>query len=136
MEAFGEIALAQHYRTADDEIKAGVMNILYRPELGRFARMALRTTDGGWKIDPTLDSSLFALWYFGMLAPDDSRITQTMLAVHERLSIKTTVGGIARYEGDGYHRQTDDAANVPGKFLVHRDVLACTVAHCHGEDQG
>ncbi|HET7057618.1 MAG TPA: glycoside hydrolase family 15 protein, partial [Nitrospiraceae bacterium] len=113
-QAFGEIALAQRYRVAADEIKVGVVNILYRPELSRFVRMAVRTSDGRWKIDPTLDSSLFGLWYFGMFAPDDPRIVETMLAVHERLWIKTTVGGMARYEGDGYHRQTDDAANVPG----------------------
>jgi len=113
-EAFGEIALAQHYRTAADEIKAGVINILYKPELPRFVRMAVRTSDRRWTTDPALDSSLFGLWYFGMFAPDDPRIVHTMLAVHERLWIKTTVGGMARYEGDGYHRQTDDAANVPG----------------------
>ena len=113
-QAFGEIALAQRYRTAANEIKAGVTNILYRPELPRFARMAVRTTDGAWNIDTTLDSSLFGLWYFGMFAPDDARMVQTVRAVQERLWIKTTVGGMARYEGDGYHRQTDDVANVPG----------------------
>ncbi|MDF0675185.1 MAG: glycoside hydrolase family 15 protein [Nitrospira sp.] len=112
--AFGEEALAGRYTGAADQIKEGVENILYRPELNRFVRMANRASDENWTIDETLDSSLFGLWYFGMFPPDDPRIVQTMKAVQERLRVKTNIGGMARYEGDYYHRQSQDLENVPG----------------------
>src|SRR2546428_8866210 len=57
---------------------------------------------------------LFGLWYFGMFPPDDPRITETMNALQEGLRVKTSVGGIARYENDYYHQQSQDLANVPG----------------------
>ncbi len=112
--AFGEKALAESYTGAADQIKDGVEHILYRPDLTRFARMANRSSDESWTIDKTLDSSLFGLWYFGMFPPDDPRIVQTMKAVQERLWVKTDIGGMARYEGDYYHRQSQDLENVPG----------------------
>ncbi|WP_447972406.1 glycoside hydrolase family 15 protein [Nitrospira sp. Kam-Ns4a] len=112
--AFGEAARAEQYWRAAAEIKAGVESVLYRPELDRFVRMANRKADGSWDFDPVLDSSLFGLWYFGLLPVHDLRVVQTMRAVRERLWVKTAVGGVARYENDYYHRQSDDVATVPG----------------------
>lgn len=112
--AFGEKALAARYTGAAEQIKHGVEHILYRPELNRFVRMVNQASDGSWTIDETLDSSLFGLWYFGMFPPDDPRIVRTMKAVQERLRVKTDIGGMARYEGDYYHRQSQDLGNVPG----------------------
>lgn len=112
--AFGETALSEHYGQAATAIKTGVESAIYRPELKRFARMVNRKPDGSWDVDATLDSSLFGLWYFGMFAPDDPRIVATMEAVRGRLWVKTSVGGMARYEDDYYHQQSTDIANVPG----------------------
>jgi len=112
--AFGEIGMSEHYSRAATAIKAGVESTLYRPELNRFARMVNRKPEGGWEVDGTLDSSLFGLWYFGMFAPDDPRIVTTMEAVRGRLWVKTSVGGMARYENDYYHQQSTDITNVPG----------------------
>jgi GH15 family glucan-1,4-alpha-glucosidase len=112
--AFGEHASAEQYDTAADQIKTGVEGTLYRPELNRFVRMVRHTADGNRHIDETLDSSLFGLWYFGMFSPDDPRIVRTMQAVQDRLWVKTDVGGLARYENDSYHRQSQDIVDVPG----------------------
>lgn len=65
-------------------------------------------------MDPTIDTSLSGLWYFGMLAPDDPRILATMQAVRDWLWVKTDLGGIVRYENDHYHLVSQDIANVPG----------------------
>lgn len=113
-QAFGEMKLGEQYLAAAAEIKAGVESVLYRPELDRFIRMANQKPDGSWEFDETLDASMFGLWYFGMFAPDDPRIVRTMKAIRERLWIKTGVGGVARYENDYYHQQSQDIANVPG----------------------
>jgi glucoamylase len=37
-----------------------------------------------------------------------------MLAIRQRLWVKTDVGGMARYEGDGYHRVSNNYEDVPG----------------------
>lgn len=112
--AFGETELAERYRAAADRMKAGAESVLYHPELKRFVRMVHWKPDLSWDYDRTVDSSLFGLWYFGMFPPDDPRIVRTMEAVREKLAVRTPVGGIARYENDYYHQQSQDIANVPG----------------------
>jgi GH15 family glucan-1,4-alpha-glucosidase len=112
--AFGERGLADTYRSAAAEIRAGAEAHLWSPDAGCFARMINQRADGGWDVDPTVDSSLTGLWYFGMFAPDDPRIVATMRTVHDRLWVKTGVGGVARYENDTYHQVSQDIANVPG----------------------
>lgn len=112
--AFGEKGLADRYEEAAMRIKAGTEHILYRPELRRYARMAIKGSDGQWVFDETLDSSLYGLWYFGMVPPDSSRAVDTMTELRDRLWVKTPVGGMARYENDPYFRQSDDVANIPG----------------------
>ncbi len=111
--AFGETAASRQYRAAASRVKAGAEAVLYRPDLGRFVRMANRR-NGEWEVDGTLDSSLYGLWYFGMFPPDDPRIVRTMETVRDRLWVKTPVGGLARYEGDSYHQQSHDLQKVPG----------------------
>jgi GH15 family glucan-1,4-alpha-glucosidase len=49
-----------------------------------------------------------------MFEPDDERVVNTMSALKKRLWVKTDVGGMARYEGDGYHRTSNDNEAVPG----------------------
>jgi len=45
---------------------------------------------------------------------DDPMIVATMQAIEERLTIKTSVGGVARYENDYYHQVSQDIEKVPG----------------------
>ena len=113
-EAFGDTGLAHTYCTAANEIKIGVDEHLWRPDLNRFVRLINRNKDGSWDVDTTIDASLSGLWLFDMYAPDDPRIASTMQAIKERLWIKTVVGGVARYENDYYQQVSRDIENVPG----------------------
>ncbi len=113
-ESFGDDELARRYRQAAEEIKAGADAQLWRPDLKRFVRMINPTADGKYEFDPVIDSSLAGLWQFGMYAPDDPRIVQTMEAIRGRLWVRTNVGGVARYENDQYHQVSQDIQNVPG----------------------
>ena len=113
-ELFGEQDLVARYEKAAEEIKSGVLRYLFRPELGRFARTMTFTSSGSAEYDPTIDASLYGIWYFGLLPPDDPMVRSTMEAVRQRLWSKTEVGGLARYENDCYHQVTGDVANVPG----------------------
>ncbi len=112
--AFDETELARKYAQAASEVKLGTERYLWQPGLNCFARMINRAPDGSWEIDRVVDASLVGLWQFGMYAPNDPKIKVTMQAIRARLWVKTAVGGIARYENDGYHQVSQDTANVPG----------------------
>lgn len=128
--AFGETEAADRYVKTADQMKAGAESALYQPELKRFVRMVNRKKDQSWDYDQTIDSSMYGLWYFGMFAPDDPRIVRTMKAIQDRLTVKTAVGGLSRYENDYYHQQSQDIANVPGNpwFICTLWVAEWTIA--------
>ena len=67
------------------------MEHLYDPELGRFRRGVF---------DDTVDASVFAAWYLGLVDADSPMAAGTMAAVEKELSRPN--GGVARYAGDGY----------------------------------
>ena len=51
-----------------------------------------------------------------------------MEAIEDRLTIKSDVGGVARYENDYYHQVSQDLANVPGNPWF---ICACWLAEYH-----
>ncbi|MBW2329102.1 MAG: glycoside hydrolase family 15 protein, partial [Deltaproteobacteria bacterium] len=75
---------------------------MWNENAGCFSRSLLTGPDGVYQ-DQTMDASLIGLWYFGMFAADNPQIIRTMETMRERLSVRTRVGGIARYENDYYH---------------------------------
>ncbi|MDX1763199.1 MAG: glycoside hydrolase family 15 protein [bacterium] len=108
---FGETAAAEKYRKAAAEIRDAASAHLWRPDLNRFCRMLMPQEDGGFEVDGTRDASLWGLFAFGLYRADDPRIVSTMTDLKETLWVKTAVGGLARYEGDYYHRVSQE---VPG----------------------
>ncbi len=113
-EVFGEQTTAIRYAAAAAEIKAAALTHLWDAEANRFRRGLCVDTRGELQPDLAIDSSLYGLFYFGMLPADDPRVVSTMETVRRRLWSKTPVGGIARYENDYFHQVSQDIANVPG----------------------
>lgn len=111
---FGDVGAYVRYRDAADRLRKAADTHLYSPELGRFARRIAVEDDGTLTVDMVLDSALYGLWRFGMYAPDDKRIIQTMEAIRDQLSNKATSGGIARYQDDYYFKVEPDTKLVPG----------------------
>ncbi|MEA2698217.1 MAG: hypothetical protein QOI66_2488 [Myxococcales bacterium] len=111
---FGETALASQYEQAAQEIRQGMDQYLWRPELGRFARMVQFAPDGQVTVDATIDASLYGAFAFGAYPADDPRVEATMKAVRDRLWCQTDVGGLARYENDYYHQVSKDTGKVAG----------------------
>ncbi len=111
---FGDTNRAKNYEQAATEVCEAMRGLLYREELGRFARSIQPRADGEFEIDATVDASLFGLFYFKAFEPEDPLVRATMRAVEDRLWAKTGIGGLARYEGDGYMRVTSDESKAPG----------------------
>ena len=124
--AFGETELGAKYLRAAEEIREATARVMFSPELGRFHRMVQVAHGGEVTDDSTLDASLSGLWLFGMFSPDDPKIVSTMDAMIERLTVKTEIGGLARYENDYYFQVSKDLVNVPGNPWI-----LCTLSVAH-----
>jgi GH15 family glucan-1,4-alpha-glucosidase len=70
--------------------------------------------DGEWTQDMTPESSVYGIFEFGVLPATDKRVARTMQSIKEKLSIKTEVGGIARYHHDYYFQRSTDIDRIPG----------------------
>ncbi|HKS69713.1 MAG TPA: glycoside hydrolase family 15 protein, partial [Ktedonobacterales bacterium] len=112
--AFGETDDAARFTAAAEEIKAAARKYLWSDQVGRFVRMVTVQPDGTVVPDLTIDASLAGLYQFGMFEVTSDEIRATMDAVAGRLTVKSEVGGVARYENDLYHQVSHDLANVPG----------------------
>jgi GH15 family glucan-1,4-alpha-glucosidase len=125
---FGETAQAETYHQAAEEIRDATRRYLWHDGAGRFVRMVTLQPDGTVQPDMTLDASISGLYQFGMFGAESDEIRRTMDAIQAGLSIKTAVGGVARYENDYYHQVSHDLANVPGNPWF---ICACWVAEYH-----
>ncbi len=80
---------------------------------GEYIR-SLIPTSSGWQEDTTPDASLFLLLLLNNFPFDSGEHSPYLEEVEKALWVKTSVGGVSRYRGDWYFRQTDDIAEVPG----------------------
>lgn len=111
---FSDEKRAQNFDAAADRIARGASQHLYDPELRRFVRGIYVGADGHITRDPVVDSSLYGLAAWGCIPLHDPRLAATMEAMERDLWVNTPVGGLARYQGDYYHRVSDDIKRVPG----------------------
>jgi len=95
-----------------DEMREAIIKHLYNSEDGSFHRSLVVDPKGAMVYDRTIDaSSAYGIFFFEVLPRDDERLMKAMKLTRERLSVKTPVGGLARYAGDQYYRTV---ADVPG----------------------
>jgi GH15 family glucan-1,4-alpha-glucosidase len=110
---FNDQERSTRWAGAASEVRDAMVRHLWIEEERRFAR-GLVLQDGQLVLDTTVDSSTFAVFHLGVFAPSTQFVGGTMEAIRERLWVQTETGGIARYEGDGYHRISDESGRVPG----------------------
>ena len=110
---FGEISRAESYEQTADEFVSGMSEHLYSAELGRFLRALEFNGDEHFTVDTAVGAETFALFYFNAFSADDKKIQKTMRAVEEKLWIDNKIGGIARFESDGYMRVSEKVTGNP-----------------------
>jgi glucoamylase len=111
---FGEDEQAAKYESTASEIVVAMRAHLYSPSLKRFVRALMPDANNGFYADTTIDASLFGTFYFGALSAEDEMVVNTMRAIEQRLWAQTEIGGVARYESDGYMKISDDAEKIAG----------------------
>lgn len=93
-------------------MRKGFQTVFCDPEAG-LPRMMTRTEDGQWHPDHTPDAAILG----GLLRPhlkaDRELLLRALAHVESHLLVNLGVGGVARYAGDYYFRQTDDAPGNP-----------------------
>ncbi|GAB7387637.1 glycoside hydrolase family 15 protein [Bacillaceae bacterium] len=111
---FGDDDRCHRYLQTAERLKGAIETHLYDDRLHRFIRGIYVDKNGRMTKDYTLESSVFGLFAFGVFSPDDPRIIATMEATRKGLSVRTEVGGIARYQNDRYFQRSHDIDAVPG----------------------
>lgn len=107
----GKNESAKYFQKVAEEIKKGILEYLYDDKEGIFYKM-VNFKDDNPIYDRTLDmSSVYGIFAFGVLPARDSRVEKCIKNVERRLWAKTSIEGIARYEGDLFHKKGD---NIPG----------------------
>jgi glucoamylase len=101
------------YQKAAADLRDAMKKHLWIEEEGRFARGVVLNGDA-LELDPTVDASAFAIFYFGVFPPSSAMVEGTMRAIREKLWVHTDTGGVARYENDTYHRIYQEEQHVQG----------------------
>lgn len=121
LRAAGRIAAELgHYRHADRYLEAGdrmaeaLLFHLYDEQTQCFMKKIKRENGKTVERDTTPDASIGILWKFGILPPDDPRVVSTIRRLERELTVKTPVGGVARYTNDYYQSVTPPTKDIPG----------------------
>ncbi len=102
-ERFGDSAASARFDKARDEIERGVKSHLFDRETRTFYRGLHLTRSGSLEPDRVPDSSLSALFWIGLLSPQDPFLAPAMEHLFDNLS-HGGAGGIIRYRNDPYYR--------------------------------
>lgn len=113
-QVFGDARRIRIYQGATEGVRQALATHLYSREERRFLKSILPLKDGSVRVDATVDASIYAPFYFGVFEPDDEMVVTSMESVRSRLWVNTGVGGVARYEADGYQRAAEATDRIPG----------------------
>ncbi|PIR52996.1 glycoside hydrolase family 15 [Candidatus Peregrinibacteria bacterium CG10_big_fil_rev_8_21_14_0_10_49_10] len=105
---------SERYAIAADGMKQALFFHLFHTETGRFMKKIKRKDGQTTERDLTPDASISVLWKIGVLEPHDPRMVSTMEQLREALTVRTDIGGWARYTHDIYHAQVAPTKEIPG----------------------
>ncbi|MDA1292760.1 MAG: glycoside hydrolase family 15 protein [bacterium] len=105
---------SEKYHEGADAMKQALLFHLFDEETGRFVKNIDRLDGKETARDLTPDASIAAIWKLGVLDPADKRVVSTMHQLRDMLTVKTDVGGWARYTNDYYHSKVTPTKEIPG----------------------
>jgi len=109
----GKVDSEKRYREAAEEIRAAILKHLWDESRGVFLKLIL-PAGKETVYDQTIDiSSVYGVFAFGVLPPDDPRLAKCFEKTVQALARGIQIGGLARYENDGYCRVDEDVAGNP-----------------------
>ncbi len=94
---------------ASAEVKEAMVKHLYDPELKRF----IKGIYANGQKDTTVDSSVSTVFAYEVLDAKDPRVKTTIDALIANLSVRTDIGGLARYQDDHYRRVSTETPGNP-----------------------
>jgi len=101
----GKTDSEKEYADTAEKVKKAILTHLYRDDVHMFAKL-VNVKNGKMEYDLTLDmSSIYGIFKFGVLPPDDQRVLASIQTIEEKLALQGgTIGGVPRYENDKYYR--------------------------------
>ncbi len=135
----GHYKHSERYQQVADAMRQALLFHLYDEQTGRFMKSIQRKNGQTVHRDLTPDISISAIWKLGVLPTDDPRVVSTMEQLIDKLTVRTHVGGLARYTTDHYHfpgQPTTEATGNPWiittlwamQWQIHRAVDAKELA--------
>ena len=110
---------ASEFTEGAERMRGALMRHMWVESEQRFARTATLLDDGTYRLDMTIDAANCALFAFDALDANHPAVMAEVNAIEQRLTIKTPIGGVARYERDYYHQvEHDNIDDVPGNPWV------------------
>jgi len=92
----------ERYLKGANEIKEAIVKYLYNEKVGFFYKYVDFEEDQTLH-DETIDvSSFYGMFKFGVLSVEDPIVQKSFETLKNKLICKTTIGGVARFEGDTY----------------------------------
>lgn len=110
----GHHSHSERFHAAADNMKQAMFFHLFDEKTGRFLKKIKRHEGETIERDLTPDASFAIIWKLGVVAHDDPRMVSTMRQLEQMLSVRTAVGGMARYTNDFYQSVTQPTQEIPG----------------------
>lgn len=100
----GKEAEATRFEVTAEEVREGILKYLWREEVGMFCN-TINTEVTPPEYDAVVDiSSVYGVFIFGVLPPDDMRLKKAFETSVRRLGEGVSITGLARFENDDYYR--------------------------------
>jgi GH15 family glucan-1,4-alpha-glucosidase len=112
--ALGHYRHADRYGEAADRMTEAMFIHLYDESTKSFLKKIKRENGATIERDTTPDASIGILWMFDILPPNDPRVVSTIERLERVLTVRTPIGGIARYQNDYYQSVTPPTQDIPG----------------------
>ncbi|MFA5272696.1 MAG: glycoside hydrolase family 15 protein [Candidatus Peribacter sp.] len=105
---------SERFHTAADETRQALHFHLYDEKEKRFMKMIRRKDGRTVERDLTIDASIAAIWKLNVLSANDPRVVSTMEQMKRSLTVRTPIGGLARFTHDVYHAKVPLTSAIPG----------------------